>query len=459
MNSIKGPAPELARGLRFSPWAVFDDDGDDILVVNAYDNRRSMRLFRKRDEVRRLLNNERGAVSDIDRAVLGDLMGMGAVVPEDDPPLPEPRGPEKRRAAPVLRRVVLELDVNKDWERSVESVRAFCADYGRVNPAWRIDLCIAGSDVIEDVDLLTSKLLRAFALDELAPERFTWQLRLPRIPDGEALPQLLDNWTDLQLVIEDRSELSDAIEREDELVRAEALAKQGFLLRPAILTRCGEDLVDAVKSWQGATDRAGVLVEPLLTDTYGEYGARPLESASDFEAAADVVADVARTLGASILSSEPWASMLVYTTVPGVQRHAWSRRLTGGFIDAEGRWARSRRHAESFLHAPAEELFPYVYPTSPAGVVESSDPWPDCVACAFAPLCDGYWSPEMDVLARTGDPERAAHVAALACALRKDALAALLDEVRQDFHKLHQEPGRTHATYADGVLSLQRNPR
>lgn len=79
--------------------------------------------------------------------------------------------------------------------------------------------------------------------------------------------------------------------------------------------------------------------------------------------------------------------------------------------------------------------------------------WPRCWECHYAPLCDGYWMADIEVLARTGYAERARLLVALECGVRMDTLQSLLTETHAQ--AVAAANGPTIATYSRGALQVQ----
>lgn len=437
---------------KVSPWAVFDDNGSSLLVVNAYDSARPAALFQNRQDALAaigLLPNRASPGVDQARAQLFQMSVLRTYAAR---PLPSPHVSESKGERLFLNKACLSVDVERAWGPLAGSFLTACVAMGKhARISAEVRDCDWGENGLDFIDAINHQLKSGS--DSL---QVSWTLRLSHVQLDRLAPAL-DRHPDVRVLIEDASEVQKDIQQADLQRSVEQLTKYGNVVRPVLVTRCGERLLASVAEWQTATDRAGVAIEPFVFSARSDLTAEVMATDKDFETAFEYIADAGRLLETSIAQSDPWSALLANVAAPGVIRANWSKIRSGAHLDRVGKWARSREHAAASLYeADWQEMFSagQVAKAQRRVSVRVKD-GPQCSLCPFAPLCDGYWSPQIDVLLRIGEIERASRLANLACLIRKDVLSAVLAELRDEC-SASVTRGKHHATFANGQLSITR---
>ena len=440
---------------RLSPWTVLDDDGRHVIAINAYRQGRPACVVPDRQAfLAAFESSPDSSLPNCPSTIIAELERIGAMTAASDFP-PPPHDHDQHGAIPFFGTIHLSVQLPSCSQQVVQEILRFAVEYATCAADWHLVIGVENAASLEQFGEFRIAIIDGLRRRHLDPGRVDWQLRVARLPDGNTLPRLIEEWPALQLFLEDQCELGTIENREREQARARELASSGFLLRPVLQSTCSRGLNGIVDSWQEATDDAGIILEPRVLDMVGSGMSKGLESPEEFDTAFEVIATISRTLGACWTRSDPWRSILATTAISGSVRRHWSKRLSSAHIDGSSRWARSRWHARAYLHTTASELVPRK--NSPSSVLPR---WhlrtgmPNCQRCPFSPLCDGYWSPELDVLARTGFLDRAVLVASLNCTIRKDVLVSLLAEIRADI--LSEDTRQTvEVVFEQGTLSLQ----
>lgn len=451
----RGSQSEPGGHFSFSPWTLFEDDGESMLVCNAYPWRVNPILLTGDDYARLQQALEQPSPS-MGNELFETLARIGAVIRDGDPAPPALWDGAYR--GPFANEVSLSLGPGRDRRTQLEELTGLFELLSAAAPTLkRLRLRISASqDVGGERDLVGAirKSLSRFSFRDLNVE---WWFGSDLLNVDEAFLALLRDHPAIRVLVLDRTELGGGA-IDPVFANIHEVAALGNLVHVEIPSRCEPDLVGRVEAWQEATDQAGVTVVPLVSDRYAGSVTRPIDSPEEFQTAEGTLAAVARGLGAALLRSFPWSSVLLNAAVPGVARAGLRKTGASCFLDETGRWALSEQHAEAFLFSAPGELLPFLQyaatGSSPLlGTIEEG--WPGCRQCAFAPLCDGYWTPSIDLLRRTGHAARAANLAQLECALRMDSLASYLAAMRTSLRGQRRAPElATTARYVDGQLTL-----
>lgn len=433
------------RALRVSPWAVFYAAEEGAIVHNAYSWQKQTKLFTQDGSAITDLGRT-GEVNGLAQSSIDALKRIGVLSSSHSGIAPLFEGVADNYR-PLFDSIRLEIEVGNDLDSLTNELRGLSVAIALSNVGLRrIDLRIrptatgAGTGTGIEPTLELKRAVEDFWESEsLRKECTHWEL----LVDGNLLPSLLErNLADtldtagFELIVEDNTEVEPSAALESRARKCvEDLAREGYRVRVGIPSRCKKGLAERIRSWQQITDHSGVIVAPLATGTYRGIAVEPIDSPEDFAEAESVLKEVAETLGASLLRSEPWSSILLNSAVPGIARGKSSKEHAEAFLTSEAHWARSAAHAEAFLMAGTHELFPFLHFRSGLPAIanssqrEGKEDWPDCKSCPYGPLCDGYGTPAIDVLRRTGFEARAQRLAHMECQLRKHLLSAVLAEM------------------------------
>ncbi len=434
-----------STGLRVPDWVLVDDDGDDVLLVDAtYDGGYPL-VIRERDVFLSLLDKLRAGTTqhpldEAESTLLARLRDSGRIVdaslPDPDWAVPDGVG------SPHLGNVVLEIEVGADGGVSRDGIRAVLD--GLLGSARHLAGLVLRfrfpTDTRPDWGRLQGQL-GEFVKDledacrEGRGRGLAWVAEFPVSPvhvEGDAAELLLENVGRCRAVLRPRD--PDGMPGEDELSACRRLADAGFECVLDLEPRCADDVRPVADAWLTDGRCGAVRLAPRPDPALDDAGlARSLEHA---RALAVTLAD---RLGSGLQRSQPWRSILVGSLVGWPKSVGWSKQQSRLYVAADGRWARSYRHAAHDLFEPLEALLPE--PDAWRGRVDRDSRRdagvdlpgvPECRSCGFAPLCDKFGSLEVDVARRLGASGRAAALAHYECDVRQDVLDRLVDSLRND---------------------------
>ena len=449
--------PVNALGQRFSPWSVIDDDGDSVLALNAFPDRRPARLYKRSPATDRVLALQYESESREDHELIRSLVEIGVLLEPNErgPDAPVYGGDGHNESTPYLNEVKLEVESVGASVRQLHELLKAVRILLSAKSAPTLTLICVNPESPAEVGACQTAVLKAIREAKLDERQVRWAIEHNRVEPLVHYDSLLSKQPQLTIYLEDTAEVDSDFRRADALRDVEVLAKRGYVIRPLIVTRGQQELLDAVTSWQQSAGFAGVSVRlAVLACQIRGFGS-PMSTLGEFASAQESLLAVPRILQSTIHRSEPWATIIRSAVVPGARKQRSTKRRSNLFLSSEGRWARTRFHAKAHLTRPLESLVTNTtaLEVMAANVGDGERIWPDCAACAFAPLCDGYWSPEQDVLQRTGHGERARMLAQLQCALRKDILFMVLSEIRSCLRPSGPRP-RTQAVFKDGRLTI-----
>lgn len=443
------------RDLHLAPWTLIDDDGQDLLLVDAFNQPAEPILAPDRaaflDLLERLSGDGADGVELDDRAqsTLDELLRLGVLREGLAPEQHDPRTSEL-----FLGHLLVQLEACDDPRVHVPALkrilRAHVDGPGRImgfvlrvvglrdDPAWA-----RWAEVSALLSEFFTKPEDAAGFDPRSPmddtpRGLSHAMEIPALATshGEEARAFCDAFGGSRCLVEDRSELLPPEHREawleEQLAATRELAEEGFACHVVLDTAFPADLVERAERWMTEGLCAGVRVEPR----FGTGDARWDEAR--FEAGIAAMDELGRRLRGKLPASHPWRPILTAAVVPVAETRTWNKRQSVVFLGADGATARSHLHARLGLHEPVESLFPGAFDQGPGGWLADrasagleGDALPDCASCGFASLCDKFWTPAVDAYAQSGDARSANLTARLECELRKQTLSALIDELRQ----------------------------
>ncbi|MCB9868580.1 MAG: hypothetical protein H6837_01910 [Planctomycetes bacterium] len=216
-----------------------------------------------------------------------------------------------------------------------------------------------------------------------------------------------------------------------------AVADLGFDVIVEIATDFPPHFVPSVLSMFETGSCSAIRVRPALFRD-GSIGSDALRETVDRGLVA--IEALSARLGVAVTRCQPWRGVVHRALMPLAHSLGWSKRMSVGHLDSHGRWHRSSHHAE---RGAEPEEFATLFPSArgsasmrPMDSRLSSGPVfegsPACEDCGFAPLCDRYWTAEIDALVATNRVEAAAQLGRYECEARKAILGSLLDSIRAE---------------------------
>lgn len=442
---------------QFSPWSVIDDDGEFVLALNAHPDRRPVRLYKSGEATQRILNLSYDPDCDEDWAIAQSMIDIGVLL---DPAtgaaaLPVSMDDGGNRLAPYLGGVELEVDSAGSSQTQLRELIRVLYILLSTRTVEQITIKCADIRSVQEFNLLRGHVAREVRSVPNAAKRVNWVLELSSLELVAQCEPLLSEDPHLGLFVVDAWDLEGHSDRDAALKQVELIARQGHIVRPTIYTRSQAGLQDTVVAWQQATEHAGLSIRLAVLDAQMKNGVNALQTPEEFAVAQEELLSLPRLLLSALHRSEPWGTLIRGAVLPGVRKQGGSKRHSTLFLTKDGSWARSRYHAQTHFIWTFEALSSRmgIMPMLVQSGTSENVLWPDCAACAFAPLCDGYWSPEQDVLQRLGLKLRAKLLADLHCAIRKDLLFQVLAEIRACYRP--RESGRrSQAAFMNGQLTI-----
>ncbi|MBI1381215.1 MAG: hypothetical protein GC161_09010 [Planctomycetaceae bacterium] len=451
-----------------NPRAVFDDDGRQVLAVNAWSYPPAHQIFEDREAFHSALAKLSGTVDrpgqlafdPREKVVLARLERMGVLLSYEPP---EQEGMERGRGA-ALGTFTLEIELGRVCQEKLARTEAIVDSLPqRIGDLKRVVVRLVGEEPLAELDDL-SRVLEAvgngFKKLGLDKESLGIEIVSPFRQRGVDLAAMLDTNPYARVIHEDRSEIS-PIDREPEAraharARVEELTDGGFGVTVRMLTTLSEGVPDRARAWNASNDRYGIEIAPLLLP---RWHGRPVESIVDqpmLRTALDTLAELTRQEVELLHRHEPWRQTLLFAVHAGWGLVHWDKLHSRLWLDVDGKLYRSGAHRHLGLAAHLEELLP----TLDDGPIERSDAqtlpntgaagWPNCPRCVLAPLCDKYWTPEGDAAQRAGLPELAKLIASFACGARTTMLTTLLDEWRSMAN--NEPPGKLRLLFEEGKV-------
>ncbi|MBK6941556.1 MAG: hypothetical protein IPH13_15365 [Planctomycetes bacterium] len=454
----------MSTAVEFAPWVVVDDDGNDVLVVDATRGASYARLIPERDAFLGLLGKLRGArpasgvaaLSADERRLLDELRAARQLV---EVGAPRPAWAEAHAdGTPFLRNFVLEVPIGADAAPATTAIdRALSRLFASSREIRGLVLRALPGDAAPDWERIDHVLGHAVAALQSACAQNSravprWLCEVPVAPrhlSEEALA-MLERAGRCRIVV--RAPDDGGPPSREDAEACHRMADEGFECIVDVRSSFDGDVEAAVAAWLGDGRCQAVRLTPDLA-----RGGFAATSASVADARVDrgiqAMSAIAARLGNAVQRSQPWRSILAAAFVPWPGTMGWSKSQARIHVDADGRFARSAAHARDGFFEPLERLLPTADEWARhsdrdgraiAGAAFAGSP--DCGSCGFAALCDRYGSPEVDLALRHGRPDLAAAFARLECEVRKDLHGRLLDSLREQARKLAAAGSFDHRT-------------
>jgi len=444
----------MIDNIRMPGWVVIDDSGADVLLVDAARHPSQPLLIPDRTAFFRLLDALRGGATRSElaadpavSAVFEKLDAAGMLVHRDaaggawgrlsamvegskgEIPLghwqvemPQVENPERLHVA-----FLAAFERLLDSERELRGVvlRFGMQQFGEEN--WNSIAAQSRACVDNLVHALTSRsrTLGSWICEFPAPAN--------EIPTSAH--KLLETAGRCRVIISAQD--SDQIPSSEEVLGARRLANEGFECIVEMSPRFTGETAAVVERWLDQGRCSAVRVSPLLP-SLARGATDRAELAERMTAGIHAMAEIAQRLGVSVHRSQPWRSILTGALIPLAVSAPWSKSLAHLYISEDGKYSRSRVHAMAGIHVSLEDALPA---SSAAFQLSGGDcrllppaefaGAPACAACGFAPLCDKFANPQIEVARLAAREDIAAELARFECETRKVAIGALLDSLRE----------------------------
>lgn len=437
-----------AEELCVPPWIVADDDGEQLLLLNAMVSPSTPMFLKNRETFYGLVEKLEPTAADSDRELSPSEVDLLDQLRQNGMILPAAFVENERNLIPIfghflLGRLVVEIDVEAGTDLIYERLKELFGNFAAANrpPAgvvFRI-VNITPSTSWADLASLATKvrddLAKAAKAAEQTGVQTIWECPLHNDMLSGA-GDFLDAFCRSKAIVR-----LDLIHTEEDLQRvcaaSAAISQEGFDCIAEVYTAFEDSFISDVETLFRKGRCSALRVLPHFGSETGSYTIEHTRSVVNRGIIA--FGELTRTLGVALNRSQPWGTILTSALVPIQGTLGWSKKQSTVYLNARGEWSRSSHHNSAGFLESLDSLFP-------VGDRFAASTWfdtrltsnsffpgaPDCPTCGFAGFCDKYWTPLVDVLRRGEVTTIAEEVARYECEIRKVVLSSLLDTLRAE---------------------------